>query len=111
MGTEARRVATLIMFQILTMYLTLPINVLIADNFPTSHDTCYILFTTGSVLIKEQLRGACTAHSLEYLGEGVAAGKEQQQYGDIGLGGMLHTSSGMIKIEWIFCFSLGGISI
>ena len=99
------------MIQILAMYFAFPIDMCITDNLPASHDTCHIPFATRPVLIEEQLRGTCLAYSLEHPGEGVAAGKEQQQYGNIGFGRIFHTSSGMMNTEWIFCFSLGGISI
>ena len=90
MRTEARGVATLVMIQILTMHLTLPVDMRIAHDLTTSLDTCHILWTTGPVLIEQQHRGPCLAHSLEHLTERVAASKKQQQHSNIGLGRILH---------------------
>jgi hypothetical protein len=62
----------------------------IADYLATSLDASHIPLTARTVLIEQKLRGPCLAHGVEHLSEGVAAGEEQQQYGDICLGGMLH---------------------
>ena len=104
-------VAADIMFLIHTVYLALPVDVLIGSNLPASLDTSHVALSARSVLIEEQFGGSCLTHGLEHLSESVGSVKEQQQYGDIGLDGLFHTSSGMIKTEWIFCFSLGGISM
>jgi hypothetical protein len=62
----------------------------ITDNLATSLDTCHIVLSTGTILIEQELRGPSLAHGVEHLLEGVAAREEQQQYGDICLGGILH---------------------
>ena len=90
MGAETRRVAALVLVQILTVYLTFPVDMLVAGNLAAGLDAWQIPFTARPVLIEQQLRGSCLTNSLEHLSEGVAAREEQQQYGDIGLSGMFH---------------------
>jgi hypothetical protein len=62
---------------------------LIAYDTSASLNTSQITLAPRAVLIKQQLRGPSQAHSIEHLLEGVATCKEQQQYGDIRLGGIL----------------------
>ena len=88
--TEARRVAALVMVEITTMHLALPIYLLVAHDLATGHDTWLVTLVTWSVLIEQEHGGPCLAHSLEDLSERVAASEEQQQNGYVCLGGMLH---------------------
>ena len=67
------------------MHLTLPVDMRVADNLPARLDAWQVLWTSGTILIKQQHGGPGLAHGLKHLSEGVAAGKEQQQYGNIGL--------------------------
>ena len=99
------------MVQVVTVHLALPVDMFIADNLAAGLDARQVALSARSVLIEQQFGRTGLAHGLKHLSEGVAAGKEQQQYGNVGLGGMLHTSSGMMNTEWIFCFSFGGISM
>ena len=55
-----------------------------------SKDGRLVALTPRSILIEQQLRGSRLAHGIKHLLEGVAACKEQQQYGDIGLCRIFH---------------------
>ena len=78
------------MVEIVPVYLTFPVNLVVADNLLTGFNPCQVALPTGTVLIEQQFRGSCLAHSLKYLPESVATCKKQQQHGNIGLGGILH---------------------
>ena len=81
------------MIEIMAVYLALPINLLIAYDATAGLDTSRIACITRSILIKQQFRGPCLAHGFKHLLESVAAREEQQQYGDICLGGILHNNT------------------
>ena len=54
MRTEAGGVAALVMVEIAAVYLTLPVDMLVADNLTTGLDACHVPFVTRTVLIEKQ---------------------------------------------------------
>ena len=93
MTAEAGGVAALVMVEVAAMHLTRPVDVLVGYYLATSLDACPVALTPWSVLIEQELRGSSLAHGFEHLRKGVAAGEEQQQDGDIGLGRMFHVAN------------------
>ena len=65
-GEKSRRVAALVMVEILALHVALPVNLLIADNLPASLNARHVLWSTWTILIEEQSRGTRLAYFVEH---------------------------------------------
>ena len=86
MGEESRGVTALVMVKVLALHVALPVNLFVADNLPASLYARYVLWSTRTILIKEEARGTRLAYFVEHKLEGVGAGEEKHQHRNIGLG-------------------------
>ena len=101
MGRIARRHTAEVLILIVAVHLALPVDVLIADDLSARFDACDVALPSGTILEHKQSGGTCLAHLIEYLLQGIAAGEDQQQDGDIGLGGIFHKLCCLILISFL----------
>ena len=80
----------LIDLQVLTVYLALPVYLLVADNLATRLYAGHVALVTRPVLKQEQPRGARLAYLVEHLPECLAAREEQQEHCNVGFCRLFH---------------------